>query len=140
MFSDVGSVNAIWMQDTPETAPDRNLILRSSNDEQHYNVVLPQPISALDIQVRQEGDLLVSVNADQTIDMVSLWVMRGNSEQWSSSGHSESLQAKGTSLRAVVPKAVLASCGNACEVYLQFAHVWQDDSVFSLSEVKHKLL
>jgi hypothetical protein len=39
-----------------------------------------------------------------------------------------------------VPEVVLESCGDACEVYLQFGHVWQDDAVFSLGEVKHKVL
>jgi hypothetical protein len=134
-------VNAIRIPEGGEDTGTRNLILRAGQEEVHYgNVALPPPLGLVDVQIEERGALQVSVTTDQSIDMAFLWVTRGDTLQWSSAGAPQSFRSTATTLEATVPQAVLDSCGSGCEAYLQVAHVWQDDSVFSLSEVKHKVL
>ena len=118
----------------------RTLTLRTATEEFHYDdIVLPSPLQLIDIQTRRAGDLQVRVTADQSIDLAALWVMRGQRQQWSSAERPSTLKTQEAVLEASVPGAILDSCDGACEVYLQFGHVWQDGDVFSLGEVKHKL-
>ena len=139
VFQNGGPVNAIWIPGTVEKPPARTLWLRSGRDQFHYDdIALPSPIHVVDVQTSRPGNLQISITADESIDMASLWAMRGGELQWSST--KQTFRVDGKSLEADVPQTVLDSCGGGCEVYLQFAHVWRDDNVFSLSEVKHKLL
>ena len=139
-FQDTGSVNAIWLPGSRAEPEARVLSLRAGREQIHYtNVALPQPIRLVDFRVEHPGDLQVSVAADQTIDMVALWVRHGDTMHWSSARHPEALQVHGTTLVATVPHDVLEACAAGCETYMQIAHVWRDDEVFSLAEIKHRV-
>jgi hypothetical protein len=140
-FQNGGTVDAIWIPGIPDTSSTRALGLRASHEEIRYeNVALPLPIRLVDIRVERVGGLRVSVRADYSIDMASLWLMHGGTMRWSSTGQPGVFRATGAALEAAVPQSVLDSCGSGCEAYLQFAHVWRDDNVFSVSDVLQKVL
>jgi hypothetical protein len=140
-FQGVDTVNAIWILDAAETPRARTLSLRAGKEEVRYeNVELPAPLRVVDIQIERRGGVHISATADQSIDMASLWVTRGHALQWSSAGQPGVFQAKGAAIEATLPQSVVDACAGACEAYLQFGHVWRDDNVFSLAEVKQKVL
>lgn len=139
-FKGTPAVDAIWIPESSATSRPRTLTLRTATEKfRHDDIVLPSPLHLVDIQTKRAGDLYVRATADQSIDLAALWVMRGQSQRWSSAEGPSTLKARGAVLEARVPGAILDSCHGACEVYLQFGHVWLDGDVLSLGEVKHKL-
>jgi hypothetical protein len=66
--------------------------------------------------------------------------MRGQHVQWTSASQLDSLHARGDHFEADVPQGVIDACRGACEAYVQLGHVWRDDSILSLSEIKQKIL
>lgn len=139
-FKGTPEVDAIWIPESPATSRPRRLTLHTATEEFHYDdIMLPSPLRLIDIQTKRAGDLHVRVAADHSIDLAALWVMRGQRQQWSSAERPSTLKTQEARLEASVPGAILDSCDGACEVYLQFGHVWQDDDVLSVGEVKHKL-
>ena len=139
-FQNMESVNAIWLSDASETSRTETLTLRAGLEEVTYSdIALPAPIRLVDSKQVRSGDLHITATADQSIDMATLWVKRGQTLHWSSAAQPGGLRAKDVTLEAVVPQAVLESCGQGCEAYLQFAHVWRDDNVLSVSQVEHKI-
>lgn len=139
-FQGMPAADAIWIPESPAASHPLALTLRTATEKfRHGDIALPSPLHLVDIQTKRTGDLHVRVTADQSIDLAALWVMRGQSQRWSSAEGPADLKARGAVLEARVPGAILDSCDGACEVYLQFGHVWRDDDVFSVGEVKHKL-
>jgi hypothetical protein len=139
VFRDSGPLSAIWLPGAIEHARVSTLSLHAAGKEVKYTgIELPTPIHVVDMALDREGGLGLSVVVDKSIDLATLWVTRGNVLQWSSTASTFSVT--GARLEARVPRNVIESCADACEVYLQLAHVWRDDEIFSLSEFKHKLL
>jgi hypothetical protein len=140
-FQGAETANAIWIPDAPDVPRNRTFSLRAGQEDFHYDdVTLPTPIHLVDMQREPRGDLHVSITVDQSIDMASLWVRRGQAVQWSSAGQPGAFHVEGAALEVTLPRSVVDSCGDTCEVYLQIAHVWRDDAILSLSEIKQKIL
>lgn len=140
-FQNAESVNAIWIAGPPELSRTEDLSLRAGTDELTVeNVILPAPLQLLSVRAEQQTDLHVSVTADESIDMATVWLMRGPALHWSAAGHPQQFSAKGASLDVAIPQEVLRTCDGACEGYIELAHVWRDDSVFSIGEIKQKIL
>ena len=140
-FQGVDNVHAIWLPAAAESAAPRTLSLRAGSEEHRFaDVALPAPLHVLDVKVSQVSDLQVRVSADQTIDMASLLVKRGEDLQWSSADRPDTFHAIGPLLEASIPRAVLDACAGMCEAYLQVAHVSRDDDVFTMAEYRQRVL
>lgn len=141
-FKDIASVKAIWFpgHGPPQSSRTRTLTLRTASEELRFpDLTLPSEIALVDLESELPDDLVVHATASQSIDMAAVWVMRGHEQRWSSGDQPASLKASGNVLEARVPQAVMESCAGDCDVFLQFAHVWRDDVVLSLGEVKQRV-
>lgn len=139
-FKDIASVKAIWIAEQRSSRPARTLTLSTTNEELRFdNLVLPLPLELVDLKTELPADLDVRATASQSIDMAVVWVMHDREQWWSSVDHPTSLKVADNVLEAHVPELVMKSCQGACDVFLQFAHVWRDDAVLSLGEIKQRL-
>lgn len=140
VFQQATSLQALWLSGDSEVPRTVSLVLRVGQDEVPYpDIELPQPIQLTGFDVSRAADLRVTATADHSIDLAALTVMRGAAVQWSSSTAPETIQAKGTTLVATVPHDVLEKCGDVCEAYLQLGHVWRDDNVLSIADIRRQV-
>lgn len=137
-FQDANSVNAIWIAGASSTSALRSFSLRSDQQEVHYeNILLPASIEIVSRRIEHNGDLRVFVTANQTIDLAAMWIKRGQQMYWTSGV--TAFRAEGATLMASIPEAVFSSCAGLCETYIQIGHVWRDDEVFSIAEIKQQV-
>jgi len=139
-FKDSAVVDAIWFPDQATTPRARTLTLTTATEKILYqDVVFPAQLEVTQIETNQLGGLNIRITADQSIDMAALWVMHGPEQRWSSAEQPELLRGVGNVLEAQIPEIVMEACDDTCDMFFQLAHVWQDDTVLSLGEVKQRV-
>jgi hypothetical protein len=130
------AVDAIWLPvDAAPTSHQRLALTTAARTYAYDDVELPHALHLSALHTEDRGDLRISVTADQSVDLVSLSVLRGDAVAWSGRG----AHADGATLDAVVPREVLDACAGDCEGYLQIAHVWRDDDVLAMGEIKQRV-
>ncbi len=139
-FGDGVDLDAIWIPEAQDGS--RHTLTLRAGDEvlRRDEVKLPPPLQLVDGQVDTDAGLHAHVSADQSIDLANIVLRSGIEVRWHSAGEPGTFQVHGNELDAVVPQAALDACGEGCEAVLSVAHVWSDDDVYSVSELRQKLL